>query len=93
MARLLKVDEGSVHEQDCLERAVAEAKDELRQMLVAIPAVGRLDGANRYDTDDHLVLHVWHNDVSWDIEVPRVLLGDVPVGFPGARTIEDVSDE
>lgn len=45
-----------------------EAEQALREMLVAIPATGLLEGANRYDTDDQHVLHVWRDGVSWDIE-------------------------
>jgi hypothetical protein len=50
-----------------------EAQDALREMLVAIPATGLLEGANRYDTDDKYVLHVWRDGQSWDIEVPKVV--------------------
>lgn len=74
------VNDGSAHD-----RAMAwseghtagwnEAQDALRDMLRAIPASGLVEGANRYDTDDMHVLHVWRDGVSWDIEVPLATTG------------------
>ena len=44
MAHLLKVDQGSVHEQDCVERAVAEAvaqeRARIRAAVEGLPARG-----------------------------------------------------
>ncbi len=47
-----------------------EALDAIR----AIPAVGRLEGVNRYDTDTMHILHIWHDGRSWDISVPKAPL-------------------
>lgn len=33
--------------------------------------LGLFDGANRYDTDTHHVLHLWANGVSFDLMVPK----------------------
>lgn len=32
---------------------------------------GVYEGANRYDTDDEHVLHLWRGGRSWDLRVPR----------------------
>ena len=43
----------------------------LVEMLLGLPA-GVYEGANRYDTDDEHVLHLWRGGQSWDIRLPRV---------------------
>jgi hypothetical protein len=86
---LVHVNDGSAHD-----RAMAwseghtagwnEAQDALRDALRAIPATGLVEGANRYDTDDMHVLHVWRDGQSWDINCPRVATDDESALTPEA---------
>ena len=43
---------------------------ELVKALEDLPS-GTYLGANRYDTDDEHVLHLWRDGQSWDLRVPR----------------------
>jgi hypothetical protein len=45
---------------------------ELKDQLAAIPTLGAVYEANRYDTDNMMVLHVWDkNGHSYDIICPK----------------------
>lgn len=43
----------------------------LREALDSIPP-GVYEGANRYDTDDEHVLHLWRDGQSWDVRLARI---------------------
>ncbi len=42
----------------------------LREAFESLPH-GVYEGANRYDTDDEYVLHLWRDGQSWDIRLTR----------------------
>lgn len=44
----------------------------LREALESLPTAV-YEGANRYDTDDEHVLHLWRDGQSWDIRLPKVV--------------------
>jgi hypothetical protein len=47
----------------------------LREAMESLP-VGVYEGANRYDTDDEHVLHLWKDGQSWDVRLPKPSLYD-----------------
>lgn len=49
----------------------------LRDALLSLP-LAVFEGANRYDTDDEHVLHLWAGGQSWDIRLPRLAASEPP---------------
>lgn len=43
---------------------------------------GVFEGANRYDTDDMHVLHLWGGGQSWDVMWPKQEPVEPPIGEP-----------
>lgn len=48
----------------------------LREALLALP-ITVFEGANRYDTDDEHVLHLWGGGESWDIRLPKAAASEL----------------
>jgi len=53
-----------------LGQAAVAALGDLSNAVIDLP-FGVYEGANRYDTDDEHVLHLWRGGQSWDIRLPR----------------------
>ena len=60
---------------DLAKAAIEAVRAEQQSNLPGIQALPQrmFDGANRYDTDDEIVLSLWADGETWDIRIPKSL--------------------